>query len=563
MIAPESISGLDTSVYWLSNQAGGWVHLLPPLTQRRILCLTPYDAVEWMLARECTHLTRILWAPASEVPNGAEQGNIERVAFEPLLEAALSSGRRWDGLIVHDPEGELVHRQSHDALGRLLAAMDACLGPDAFVYLGVANPWSVQRMFHAIRMRRGDRPAPCGLGEIERSMQSAGWPVGARHPLLMDGSRVTQVLGEAGYHSTKNREKRRERAKEWLLGRRGSAHLAPAYALVSLGVDCERPVLDQLLARAGHANAPQGAAAPVLKEYLILNGHKAIISMGPEGDDSHDVVAIMAGDSLATQRRVGESATLARLAELGGEFATMFPRALDRFDIGSAHCFLVSRIPGVTLDQETVALESVTDAALEALIRFHQRTTTPVTLDADVIARHAWSLVDDAKRRNEPIADELEAWKLPLRHALEGLTLPLVWMHGDYKIENVIYDPATRQISGIIDWEHALIPGLPLLDVLFLIVFNRIARGSHHIEAIDALFAQDRLDERERARVERYCDALDIPVRALRALNALFLAHHIGHRIHMYPDADSWERLRRLIRQLGARIEAPEAAVLT
>lgn len=559
MTLPDSLAGLDTSVFWFSNQAGGWVHLLPPLTKRRILCITPYDAVEWMLARASAHLTRVSLEPRA-VTAHSDSPNCERLGIEQLLGGRIAAEPDWDALIVHDPEGEIVHRRSQGAIARLLASIAPKLGPQAFVYFGVANPWSVQRMAHALRSRRDGRPAPCGLAEIEGLMRSAGWTHGARHPLLMDGSRIVQVLGEAGYQSSKNYEKRRERAKEWLLGRRGAAHLAPAYALVSLGSHCEEPVLDQLLARAGHLNAPAGSAPAVMKEYLILNGHKAVISMGPEGDDQHDVVAIMTGDSLATERRVGESAILAKLAELGGEFAQMFPRTLDRFDIGSAHCFLVTRIPGVTLDQDTVALESVTDAALEFLTRFHQRTATRVLFGADKVASLAWALVDAAKARNEPIADELEAWKAPLRRCLEGLTLPLVWMHGDYKIENVMYAPDTRQITGVIDWEHAIVPGLPLLDALFLLVFNRIARGSHHIEAIDALFARDQADAREQERLARYCNALQIPSCSVRALNALFFAHHIGHRIHMYPDAEGWDRLSKLVRRLGSRMETEELA---
>lgn len=559
MTLPDSLAGLDTSVFWLSNQAGGWVHLLPPLTKRRILCITPYDAVEWMLARECAHLTRVDNGLAVQEER-ENTPNVERIGLTQLLDGEPPPDLQWDGLIVHDPEGEFVHRQSRDDIARLLAWLGPRLGPQAFVYFGVANPWSVQRMIHGLHRRRGGRPALCGIGEIEWLMRTAGWTSGTRLPLLLDGSRIFQVLGETGYRSSKNREKRRERAKEWLLGRRGATHLAPAYALLSLGGACEKPVLDQLLARAGLLNAPDGAGPAVLKEYLILNGHKAVISMGPAGDDRHDVVAIMAGDSLATQRRVGESATLARLAELGGVFEGMFPRTLDRFDIGAAHCFLVTRIPGVTLDQDTVALEAVTDAALDFLIRFHRRTASLVTLGPEALAKHAWPLVDAAKDRNAPIADDLERWKAPLRRCLEGLTLPLVWMHGDYKVENVMYDPDTRQITGVIDWEHAIFPGLPLLDALFLLVFNRIARGSHHVEAIDALFAGDQADELESARLTRYCSAMQIPPRAMRALNALFLAHHIGHRIHTYTDDAGWERIRRLVQRIGAKMEAEELA---
>ncbi|TXH57832.1 phosphotransferase family protein [Piscinibacter sp.] len=552
MTSPDSLAGLDTSVFWLSNQAGGWVHLLPPLTKRRILCITPYDAVEWMLARECAHLTRVnLEVPvASERTDGA---NIRRIGLTELLTNQDAAADRWDGLIVHDPEGELVNRRSRDDIASLLDWAGARIAQSGFVYLGIANPWSVQRLVSAVRRRRHRGPVPCSPGDVETLLRRASWSPSRKYPLLLDGSRVVQVLGSLGYRSTKNREKRRERVKELLLGRLGSAHFAAAYALVSLGSHCDKTVLDQLIDWTRQATPLAHTDTPVLKEYLVLAGHKAVITLGPRDDEQHDVVAIMTGDSLATQRRISESATLGKLAQLGGEFRHAFPRSLGRVDIGAARGFFVTRIPGVTLDQDTPALEAVTDAALDFLIRFHQRTAASVVVDGQTVSNRMWSIVEAGKQRNSAIADDLESWKLPLRRCLEGLTLPLVWMHGDYKIENVMYDARTYRLTGVIDWEHAMIPGLPLLDALYLLVFNRHVRGVPLLDAVRDVIV-DGMTALEKSRIDRYCSQLAIPSAARPALEALFFVHHVGHRIHMGLDTTGWQRYRSLLERIGKRL---------
>ena len=42
-------------------------------------------------------------------------------------------------------------------------------------------------------------------------------------------------------------------------------------------------------------------------------------------------------------------------------------------------------------------------------------------------------------------------------------------MHGDTKIENFMIEPKTNKVIGVIDMELAEFPGIPLIDLFFLI----------------------------------------------------------------------------------------------
>ena len=47
MTSPDSLAGLDTSVFWLSNQAGGWVHLQNPRLNLGIEILQALPLFGW------------------------------------------------------------------------------------------------------------------------------------------------------------------------------------------------------------------------------------------------------------------------------------------------------------------------------------------------------------------------------------------------------------------------------------------------------------------------------------------------------------------------------------
>ncbi len=86
----------------------------------------------------------------------------------------------------------------------------------------------------------------------------------------------------------------------------------------------------------------------------------------------------------------------------------------------------------------------------------------------------------------------------------------------DYKIENVLIDPASHGITGVIDWDYSQEAGLPLLDLLYLFAYNRTIRTGRPLEEvfIGALLADD-YDPLERELYDAYVRGLDLPRRAL------------------------------------------------
>jgi len=160
----------------------------------------------------------------------------------------------------------------------------------------------------------------------------------------------------------------------------------------------------------------------------------------------------------------------------------------------------------------------------------------PTAFDESGFDRVVRPLIESAAERNPDFAASVVRLAGTLRDRMRGVTLPVVFQHGDFKVENAIYEPGTCRLLSVIDWEHARRPGLPVLDLLYLLVYNRIIRGADAAQAIDELIVQEAYTGPERERLQRYLSALGLDQTTLPSLRALFLVHHVGCRIHLPAD---------------------------
>jgi aminoglycoside phosphotransferase (APT) family kinase protein len=122
----------------------------------------------------------------------------------------------------------------------------------------------------------------------------------------------------------------------------------------------------------------------------------------------------------------------------------------------------------------------------DAILRTAGRVPAPAVVDADETActltltrlpgRHGQELID------EGFGDEvLEAAGRTLR-ALHPDPEAATWTHGDYGPQNLLYDEATFEVTGVLDWEFAR-PGLAVSDLAWAEWIVRM----HHPHAVASL----------------------------------------------------------------------------
>ncbi|MFZ2650124.1 MAG: aminoglycoside phosphotransferase family protein [Burkholderiaceae bacterium] len=562
--------GAVPAAYWNIHITGGWMYLLPPLVERRVLCISSMrpsaSASQARLFGELTllHDSHLSGIPSVQDLESCGGTGLRWRSVDSLLDATGSEQSRFDGLVIHDPEGAVMHGGNWPRILELLRRLPALLRPGAFVYLGVPNRRSLPRIVASVT-GRGKTPtlALVSIATLQQALGSAGFDVIRTHAYLTWGPRLAEVIPRRGYRASKNREKLAERVKELVYGRIGSRRLAPAYGILAFASHAAPSTLDMVLEQVSRAPYYEGVAAPVVKNYLLFPGSKAIVTLGPEGKEDGDVVAVMTSDALAIERRGVETAVLSELAGLPKRLAQAIPRPLDHLVIGKTHCYMLNRLPGVTLDLESDALEQVTDQAMGFVIDLHRASSQPVTTDESSYQELFWSLVQAVQAQLPWLAAELQAWDAPLRACVMGSVFPTVRMHGDYKIENVMYDQKLRKLTGVIDWELARHPGLPLLDPLYLLIYNRQIRGEDGYECVENFLCPERRTALERALLQRYIASMGIVENLVPALCAMFVAHHFGFRLHFHSEVSVPEKLHRIVRATGQLLERSAARMGT
>jgi hypothetical protein len=97
-----------------------------------------------------------------------------------------------------------------------------------------------------------------------------------------------------------------------------------------------------------------------------------------------------------------------------------------------------------------------------------------------------------------------------LHQHLEGVPVPSVARHGDFKLENVLGVPSAPESLRILDWELWSPSGLPLLDLWHLLVSRRArAAGQALGTTIARWLLPGALSPEERSLVERASSGLD------------------------------------------------------
>ncbi len=567
-------------------QVAGWQILLPPLAGRQVLCV---DSQGWLSAVLAVHCPRLAVAsPAASAAQVARRLALLGLGHVPVhgvqaLEAgagevspqALDTLARslhgpYDGVVVAHP-GVLVAAMAGGALPRQTAALLAALARSVlndggFMYLECGNRWAVRSA--------GNRPDPqvaeaisrpaLSARALRRALRHAGLAEVRTHPYLLSRDRLEEVLPAHGYVATKNRELRRERLKELLFGRRGAPWFAHAYGLVAFKHAPQPSVQDLILERLRAVAAP-AQLRPT--KVMVFHSMKVILVLEQHprpdagtGSDEGGYVVVISTDEIVTRRREQEAQVLAALATLPPAMALRVPRLVDRFHVDGHECFVLSRLPGLTLEADVPHLGPVTASAVEFLVGLSLHAATPLPLDGPLFDEVFGSIFSAAAQSVPGLQAEFAQLRQCLAPRLLGRTLPIGWSHGDFKVENVTYDPASHRVAGVLDWEHASPRGLSYIDLLYLLLYNRVIRQADWMEAFHALVIERRLTPEEAQLEQRFLSGTGTAADLVPALAAMFLVHHVGVRLGLVLWTDSeLVPIRALLARCIEQISAPPA----
>jgi aminoglycoside phosphotransferase len=161
-----------------------------------------------------------------------------------------------------------------------------------------------------------------------------------------------------------------------------------------------------------------------------------------------------------------------------------FPEILDVGELDGLTYTVESALAGEPIArplERGAAWQPLAALATTAIEGLHSRTATVLSVNADLL--DLWierplsavaPLVADSPRRTAALRE----LGRDLTGQLQGGEVTAAWVHGDFGPGNVLIDAESREITGIVDWELAGTPDLPMLDrAMFLLATHMQTTG--------------------------------------------------------------------------------------
>jgi aminoglycoside phosphotransferase (APT) family kinase protein len=211
---------------------------------------------------------------------------------------------------------------------------------------------------------------------------------------------------------------------------------------------------------------------------------RMVFTMGPPRQQPVAIVKLAQKDDVESNLERETATILALQAENRlGDWRTLLPRVLATGEEDGMVYRAERLLPGTPATQalsEAAARQRLQGTMAKAIRVLHQQTATTVRIDAARLRPWVDDPVDDLLELSgsrpgwsdyRPAIGRLRA---DLRKELLNRSVALSWIHGDYWPANVLVADDAETVTGIIDWDLAEAAGLPLLDVMHLIISMRM-----------------------------------------------------------------------------------------
>ena len=254
--------------------------------------------------------------------------------------------------------------------------------------------------------------------------------------------------------------------------------------------------IPRVLAEVPEGNAGEDPRTWTAWEIPRTVADKTVILVGPPGVPPR--AAIKLAESARAARSVVREAEVLRLLGCDERLAAsrqLLPHVLASGECDGVPYLVESALPGVVASK-LIPRGSAPGAHIgplaDAIGALHRSARTEIDVGEAILS--TW--VDEPIETLERLARRsgyAEAWHLKavgrlraeLYEALLGRRVSASWIHGDFVPGNVLLDPVSGAVSGIVDWELAASPELPALDIMQLLLTARmLSRGREFGEVV-------------------------------------------------------------------------------
>jgi hypothetical protein len=159
----------------------------------------------------------------------------------------------------------------------------------------------------------------------------------------------------------------------------------------------------------------------------------------------------------------------------------LLPRLIAVGEVGAKRYIAMQALEGWNAEQlarTSLMRERGLILAASAIGDIHNATAGCTRIDADLVAAWSESALESVYTpliRSTSLEPRLNRVRERLARGLEGRSLRVGHVHGDFWLGNVLITPDAARVTGIVDWEAGAPKQLQLTDVLHLLLCSRAA----------------------------------------------------------------------------------------
>lgn len=533
------------------EDCGGWQYLLGSDFSAHILCLTQgYSLIPFLLSniyRKVTHVNIDGKTPEELESIRDELGydNLEFCVFNENKGIMDIPDNTYGGIVIHNPDKLhmiSVMQKKLNGEERIIIAYKEIyriLKSSGFVYYARANRFGYNRIRHnlvkmiteiynsVIRVK-----LPPSSRKIMSINNSIGLVGVKEYPLIFDHGRLTEVIPKSGYQSLKNVGTRGERLRELLMNKWMAKYIAPACAIIAykeVEGQCQIEKLRDEIAARYHKDDEKNKKLKLIK-YMVLSAGKIVLLFG-FGEKEAKTVVLISNSELAKERRDKEYILLNNLQKIREQLPFKVPEYLDKFQWKEKTCYIQKALPGVTMDVVWPHLDKVTEEAVNNLIKFNKITLRPMRRSEYDSAKALDNMYKSAIIRMPDLKDGLLVLYKKIISEINEDKLSTVFLHGDYKIENIMINNKTNKIEGVIDWELSEEHGFPWIDMIYLLLYNHIIMKKQDFPTVFLSYLKQGLVEKKEQELrDKYFNCLSMDIDTEPLLTSIFFLHHLAYR---------------------------------
>jgi aminoglycoside phosphotransferase (APT) family kinase protein len=327
-------------------------------------------------------------------------------------------------------------------------------------------------------------------------------------------------------------------------------YFARSFSIIASKERTPQCFLEQLTARVLQERSRQSSGdwSGGIRHILISTGKVTVVVGGCKGHANDLESGLLIKIPLTPDGQLALERNFRTLESIGEDtrrfkaVAAYVPRSFGRGEFLGQPYFVEESIPGVA--GETVRLNgsaksNIMKTAGDLLTKLHLATQSWSVIDVSIFERRFAKAIREVAYflGYENQRGVLEQLTSNLGKMVLGARLPLIWCHGDFSLKNVLV--SSSKISGLIGWELAETRALPLLDMLHLLLRDRIVeeklsmRGviSKYLVPLNLTSGGDLLSD--------YIEALSIDRSLILPLSIMYWVNRIHGHIGSLNDLDA------------------------